>query len=411
MKRFVVLLLFVACSAFSDIYTVNVLTDGVDANPGDGICEQTVGMGDCTLRAAITEANIRVGFDEIHLGAGTHLLTLPGVENANVSGDFDVIDAGLAISGVGIDDTIIDANYTNRIFEVSSGGFFSLSYLTVTRGYAHTATEFTGGGVNAGGNGTNVVIDHVSFIDNIANAGGGIDISFDGEISISYSLFDSNKNEDLGFTNRDGPAIYCNACVIVNINSSTFTENNQGPKAIVLHGGEIKVINSTFSNNEGGGIYTQNANGLIKFTTFYNDSFTGQNLSHYSFDHSHVMSVENSILYIDSMLNMNCQNGADMPVSLGGNIVSDSSCSFTQAGDLQNTDALLLPLKDNGGITMTHMPGNMSPAVDTISVINCTDLLGSTLLYDQRGTSRPINSSCDAGSVESDLIFIDGFEL
>ena len=31
--------------------------DGVDAVPGDGVCEATSGAGDCTLRAAVLEAN------------------------------------------------------------------------------------------------------------------------------------------------------------------------------------------------------------------------------------------------------------------------------------------------------------------------------------------------------------------
>jgi len=36
---------------------VTTTVDAPDANVGDGVCEATVGAGDCTLRAAIQEAN------------------------------------------------------------------------------------------------------------------------------------------------------------------------------------------------------------------------------------------------------------------------------------------------------------------------------------------------------------------
>ncbi len=36
---------------------VTTTADGLDANVGDGVCEATVGAGDCTLRAAVQEAN------------------------------------------------------------------------------------------------------------------------------------------------------------------------------------------------------------------------------------------------------------------------------------------------------------------------------------------------------------------
>src|SRR5690606_27472863 len=37
--------------------TVNITDDLVDVAPGDGVCEATAGVGDCSLRAAVMEAN------------------------------------------------------------------------------------------------------------------------------------------------------------------------------------------------------------------------------------------------------------------------------------------------------------------------------------------------------------------
>ncbi len=53
-------------------FVVNSTNDGVDANVGDNVC-QTATLGECTLRAAITEANFAGGIDTINFnipGAG-----------------------------------------------------------------------------------------------------------------------------------------------------------------------------------------------------------------------------------------------------------------------------------------------------------------------------------------------------
>lgn len=70
---------------YAATFIVNSTGDGADANPGDGVCE-TATPGECTLRAAIQEANALAGTDTIHFnipGAGVHTITpasaLPGI--------------------------------------------------------------------------------------------------------------------------------------------------------------------------------------------------------------------------------------------------------------------------------------------------------------------------------------------
>ncbi len=76
-------------------------------------------------------------------------------------------------------------------------------------------------------------------------------------------------------------------------------------------------------------------------------------LSFFSFDDSHVFEVGGSIL--QSTTGFNCGSG-DAPASLGYNVLSDESCGFATAGDLENTDALLGTLAANSGLTPTHRP-------------------------------------------------------
>ena len=57
------------------VFTVNSIGDEPDASPGDSIAETVAGQ--CTLRAAIQEANATLGADTIHFaipGAGPHTI-------------------------------------------------------------------------------------------------------------------------------------------------------------------------------------------------------------------------------------------------------------------------------------------------------------------------------------------------
>ena len=80
--------------------------------------------------------------------------------------------------------------------------------------------------------------------------------------------------------------------------------------------------------------------------------------------------------------------------SNGGNVISDGSCNPI-AGDQSSTDALLDPLADNGGPTLTHALGAGSPAIDFAGAGDCP-------ATDQRGESRPQGAGCDSGSVEQE---------
>jgi hypothetical protein len=57
-------------SAFGLTFTINADGDGGDSHPGDGVCE-TANPGECTLRAAIQEANVSPGADTITVSSPT----------------------------------------------------------------------------------------------------------------------------------------------------------------------------------------------------------------------------------------------------------------------------------------------------------------------------------------------------
>ena len=63
---------------FDSAFSVDSTTDAVDAVPGDGVC--ATAATECTLRAAIMEANALPGPDAIVVPAGTYVLSIPGTD-------------------------------------------------------------------------------------------------------------------------------------------------------------------------------------------------------------------------------------------------------------------------------------------------------------------------------------------
>src|SRR5215211_81227 len=91
-------------AAAAENFVVNSMADLADANPGDGLCKTGI-TGDCTLRAAIQEANELAGADTVSIPAGTYALTIEGAgEDAAASGDLDITEA-LTITGAGMGNT------------------------------------------------------------------------------------------------------------------------------------------------------------------------------------------------------------------------------------------------------------------------------------------------------------------
>jgi CSLREA domain-containing protein len=128
---FIVLLVALPLSAVGATFTVDSTADAIDANPGDGHCATAAGQ--CTLRAAVQEANATSGADTIMVPAGTYRLKIPGaVEDAAATGDLDLL-GDVSIIGAGPSATIIIAKKAkDRVFEVF--GSAAISGVTIKRG-------------------------------------------------------------------------------------------------------------------------------------------------------------------------------------------------------------------------------------------------------------------------------------
>ncbi len=421
------------------IFNVNNSADTVDSSPGDGNCADA--FGNCTLRAAVMEANALAGTHTINLPAGTYTLTIAGRgENAAATGDLD-ITGDLTIAGAGAALTFIDGGAIDRVFDVLPGAVAMIDGVTVRNGNPGPGNQ-TGGCISNAGT---MVLSNSTVASGTSAAGGGIFNS--GTMAVEGSLVVGNAGNGGAFSDADGlgggifnlfgtmtinnstvsgntaPGEYWwgvagggifNDEGMVTVTASTISGNTVGSGVVNLNGNMI-IENSTVSGNTGstgaggGGIFNASFGAhatlsLISSTVAANladapDGFGGRGnaLGEYGGSPGSI-TVKNSILDGVAGYGLTCYTA---PLnSLGHSVASDDSCGLSGDGDLNNTDPMLGPLADNGGQTMTHALLDASPAIDGVPVLDCTDAAGVALVVDQRGVGRPQGPACDIGAFE-----------
>ena len=225
-------------SADAATFTVNSTADAPDANPGDGVCDD--GAGNCTLRAAIEEANALVGADTITFPAGSYALT---------GGEFDITD-DLTITGAGPATTFVDGGLLARVFLISSVTV-DISGVTIQNG---AAGNLDGGGIlNLRGS---MTLTDVTVSSNSAAAAGGI-ANVQGSMTLTNVTVSSNSAAiGGGIVNNLGVMTLTNVTVSGN-SAATFAGAGTGGGGI-FNVGAMELTNVTVSGNStigfGGGI-------------------------------------------------------------------------------------------------------------------------------------------------------------
>lgn len=131
-RTFLLFLALVIATPFFAQFSVNVLDDTPDANPGDGVCAD--GSGNCSLRAAIMEANALPGDNDIILPNGEYVFTIAGSSEDNAAtGDLDILE-DLIITGGDTRLTIIRADSLDRVFDIFPGIDVTIEFLEIHEG-------------------------------------------------------------------------------------------------------------------------------------------------------------------------------------------------------------------------------------------------------------------------------------
>jgi hypothetical protein len=219
------------------------------------------GLG--SLRQAITDANNNPGPDTITFAPAINgipiVLSGAAGEDANASGDLDILDGGdLTIQGNGAANTIIDGGGIDRVFHncpsVGCTNTVTLSGITIRNG---SVTGSGGGICNRATFGT-LIVDNSTISGNTAEWGGGIYNWEDGTLNVQNgSIVSANTARDVG------GGIYNEATLTVT--NSTIGGVGAGNTAVGAGGGiynhwmgTTTMDGSTVSDNtagKGGGIY------------------------------------------------------------------------------------------------------------------------------------------------------------
>lgn len=297
--------------------------------------------------------------------------------------------------------TISDSQFaSNNVGRSPSGGGFGTLYaqaggtgtvdITRTRfignhvGGGDSMTGGFGGAVFLGSSGGVTTVRDSAFEGNSAGGdgaggfGGGIFVmpGANGTLDVSGSTFASNVSGGFG----GGIFYQPTTTATFHLTNSTVTGNQAGNPGSggfgggvflqATSGGTATLSNTTITSNGagssggggfGGGLYFMGFTATAS-NTIFSENLTGGNPG-------------------------SCSN----PMTSGGhNIEKGTTCGFNTTTD-QNTDPLLAPLGDYGGLTKTQalLPG--SPAIDHGA--GCPGA-------DQRGLPRPFGAACDIGAYE-----------
>lgn len=258
-----------------------LVVDRTDDTAAPAASQCTVAPNDCSLRGAISNANINPDADVITLPAGVYTLTLPETTpSSNADGDLsNTYD--LTINGAGAGSTVIDGNGAVTGSGVIATGSNDVTFndLTITGGagtgvsgggtitlvncvVSDNDSSSSGGGIYAVGN---LTLDGTDVTGNSsAVKGGGIAVSgASSQLVISDSLIDENHVSSDNFVG--GGIAYTSSGVVAITNTVISNNEAAGGAGIGLSGsGAVYLTDVTVDGNYtnglsfdygGGGIY------------------------------------------------------------------------------------------------------------------------------------------------------------
>lgn len=405
-------LIFAVASITAATYTVTTTAD----NESNG-CS----IGQCTLREAVTAANVLSNSDTIVFQpsvTGTIFLT-----NGNL-----LISSDITITGPGARILSVSGNNSSRVFVVSgANAVANISGLTITGGNAVPiligATLIGDGGGILNTNGGTLNLDHVTIAGNNATSlGGGVAtraiLLTVSRTTISHSTINNNTSiiGGGGVSNVGTGIVSSSETEIFN---STITQNQATAEGGGLSniGGILRLTNNTITHNQstvaGGGIV--NLLGVLVGQVYMRNNILARN---------HAL-IGLGLISSEGFGNLTSQghnlieNNLDIAVSFAASLevggIHQPNVNADLVGSIDigfNTlDPIIGSLANNGGQTDTRalLPG--SPAINSgNSCVHLNTCLGNLngsnladpLLTDQRGVghTRMSSTSTDIGAYE-----------
>ncbi len=357
--------------------------------------------GTCSLREAITAAVGDAPFGGcaggvagedtlISLSTGTYELTLSVLDDSNAGGDLDIYDISgavelITIAGAGWNDTFIDGNSVDRIFDINAYASVILEDLNVTEGQSQPADSHLGYGGGIYNEGTlNLQDANVSFNTagrgTISTPGGGIFNAgtlyvYDSRVQYNETLSGFGTASAAG-----GGGIYNNNMLTMerSVVIDNFTGNGGDTADATAHGGDgggiynngiLQITTSSITENRtgtsstsmgrggnGGGIFNAASVQLFGCTLYGNQTGRG-----FKFAGGNGGGISNSgmlVMYNTTVLRNTTGYGATGPTYFGqggngGGLYSTSSASIYLSTFAENGNVAGTPNGNGGGIYIT----------------------------------------------------------
>ncbi len=273
-------------------FEVNFTSDGADANLLDGVCDANAGAhgNQCTLRAAVEQANALSGNDTISIPAGTYYV-----------GSTILVTSTIVIQGAGQSQTIITSGTDgDTVFKITLSS------------------------------GSNLTVNDVAF--------SSCHRAFWNQkyLTINNSLFEFCHGGPTDVLNGHGAAVYNEPSGVLNVTGSTFDSNHysgEGFGGALYNAGKADVKLSAFTNNhgyKGGAIYlaTTFQDTLVEYTKLQNNQATFDGGGIYA-DGS--VTAEARKIWLSHLEGNSAQKGGGIFLATGEISILQSSATANQA--------------------------------------------------------------------------------
>jgi CSLREA domain-containing protein len=341
-------------------------------------------LNGCSLREAILAANDTVDADAITVPAMHITLSIAGTgEDAGQTGDLDITH-DVTINGAGVDQTIVDADQIDRVFDIPTPVVNTPSEAEVRIDNLNVMAGSNAGIRNTG----NLYLDHVTVLGNSDQDqdGGGI-FSPLGVLEISSSTIFKNS------TMHAGGGIAADGEFLIG-DSTVYANSAKDGGGGIFTDGHLSMVNTTVHGNsvasgQGGGVYVGPSVSFIINSTIANNTSSAAGGG--AFSSSEDISMSNTIISGNSGGNAPDCSGT----FLGNNnlVKNASNCTLSGEDNITGQDPLLFDLANYGGPTQTRAIPDTSPAFDAGDAVSCLDA-------DQRGVPRIQVNGCDIGAFE-----------
>lgn len=409
--------LSLAISFYRPDFIVGNIDDISDANPGDGLCSiSAVGSPEnCTLRAAIEEANALPGYQKIVVDGSR--------------GDYRLSEGTLRITDPvsiqGHQLPVIDAGGDSRVFYIVGPSEFSsilvhLQGLDIARG---SGDSVVGGGILAQWAILQVADSIVR--DNRANRGGGIGITQGVTLSIIRSAINNNiaghpdSFRGGGITQTGGGIHINHPSNFISIHDSSIFDNRAVRGGGIYQGsGTVKIENSSVIGNEavtlGGGIANRRGSLIINDSTITKNRAGGS----YRLSRADAISVGGGGLFNTGRVRMRnsimtgntVENNIGNPLT-GGVKLEGPDCYSSDDSDFRSRRRNVIGVGDScnvsgsilqftASLTPRLYQGHLAYHAPTASSVAIENASRCSENHDMIGNPRPAGPQCDLGAIE-----------